>query len=618
MKALEIGKKIHRKALFLTVILALLSTLVITTPALAAPTISLSPSTGAIGTWVTITGTVFDSYKGDNIFVFLDGDEIPGSPLVVPDTGSFSVELIIPDGASAGRHWVRVAADSGETLVLAENFFIVDAARISLDVSDGQVGTDVTVNGQGFYSGRTVTLNYYNIIGDLIGTEASSATGTFSYRFTVPASTGGPHRITASNAEGDIAEAEFEVIPALQASLTSAGPGDLVTLSGTGFGFRSQVTITLGAPAVATARTDDYGNFEVVFNVPEIKPNPYDIRAEDEEDNVDKVKFTVTAGARLSLTQGAVGDRVTVRGTGFAAGKDVTVDYDNLRVGTDTADNNGVFSLSFDVPPSSGGEHTVTVSDGTTTKRFAFTVESDAPATPGPQLPANGAETKATAFLDWQDVTDPSQPVVYDIEVASDQNFSMPVLQKEGLTESEYTVAEEEALPAGPEPYFWRVRAMDAAGNRSDWSAPWSFRVSAPAVPSLLLPESGSDVKTPLFFNWQAVTSLSPPVTYNLQIATDLNFASLVVDEKGLTGSEYLLSEEDAQPLEKGKPLYWRVMAVDGAGNESAWSTPDSFQISGGLALPMWLLIVIICVGIIVVGFIAFRVGRRTAFSPPE
>jgi hypothetical protein len=261
----------------------------------------------------------------------------------------------------------------------------------------------------------------------------------------------------------------------------------------------------------------------------------------------------------------------------------------------------------------------VTITDGTSTKKFGFTVESEAPQAPTPALPGNGTETKAAAFFDWQDVADPSQPVVYDLQVASDQNFSTLVLEKEALAESEYTVADDEVLSAtGQSPYFWRTRARDAAENQGEWSAPWSFSVMPPAAPSLLLPDAGSAVKPPLFFNWQTIASLSPPVTYNLQIASDLNFASIILEEEELSNSEYLVSEKDAQLLENGMTYYWRVRAVDGVGSESAWSTPSSFKIGGGFSLPMWLLIVIIGVGIIVVGFIAFRVGRRTAFTPPE
>ena len=36
------------------------------------------------------------------------------------------------------------------------------------------------------------------------------------------------------------------------------------------------------------------------------------------EGNLDKAKFTITAGARLNQTAGSVGSRITIEGSGFA------------------------------------------------------------------------------------------------------------------------------------------------------------------------------------------------------------------------------------------------------------------------------------------------------------
>ena len=263
----------------------------------------------------------------------------------------------------------------------------------------------------------------------------------------------------------------------------------------------------------------------------------------------------------------------------------------------------------------------ITVSDGETTKQFAFTMESEAPPVSSLLLPTDSSETRAEAYLDWQDVTDPSLPVVYSLQVASDRNFSSLVLEKTGLADSEYTLSEEERLEAVKKyaPYYWRVKATDSANNASEWSVPWSFYISAPPVPSLMLPVSGSKAEVPVFFYWQGVTSLSPPVTFSLQVATDLNFASIVLDKKGLTDSEYTFSEDEELPdVRPEAPYYWRVKARDNANNESEWSAPWSFYTGSSFTLPGWVTYTLIAIIIIAVGYLAFRVGRRTAFRPPE
>jgi len=374
--------KYNKYFLIAVVAVPLLAVLVLSTPAQAAPEITLTPTSGAVGTEVAISGTVFDSYKGDNIYIFFDDMEITENPLTVDEAGTFTLQFNIPGDATPGRHWIEARRESGSTDWLARNFFIVDEAGIEIDVADGPVGTGVAISGKGFYAGRTVTLYYYNIIGEQLGTQAASPTGEFTYHFTVPNSTAGEHKITATNAEGNSGETFFEVFPSIALNLTSAGPGELLTIRGSGFGYKIEVDIYFGAYRVAKVRTDENGNFEVNFNIPEVKPNPYDVKAEDEDGNIDKVKFITTAGANLSQSTGSVGTKLTVRGNGFKVGGTVTIDYDNLRVATSTADNDGAFTASFAVPASSGGEHVITVSDGETTKQFAFTVESEAPPVP--------------------------------------------------------------------------------------------------------------------------------------------------------------------------------------------------------------------------------------------
>jgi hypothetical protein len=620
MKIADCLARYHKRLLTLAIALPLLATFVLSMPAQAAPAITLSPASGAIGTRVTILGTVFDSYKGDSIYIFFDDTEIAGSPLTVPETGTFTIEFNIPDNAAVGRHWIEARRETASNSMITKSFFIVEEAQIKIDVADGPVGTEVTISGAGFYASRTVTFYYYDTIKEKLGTEAASATGEFSYHFTIPNSTAGEHKITAKNTEGDSAETGFEVIPSIALNMASGGPGELLSIRGIGFGYRGEVDINFGTHPVAKARTDEHGNFEVEFNIPEVKPDTYDVKALDEYGNIDKAKFVTTAGASLDQSSGSVGSRLTVRGSGFEPGETVTVDYDNLRVATATTDNNGAFTSAFDVPLSGGGDHVITVSDGKTTRRFAFAVESEAPPVPGLLLPADSSETRAKAYLDWQDVADPSPPVTYRLQVATDQNFSSPVLEKEGLTDSEYKLTEEERLAAVTKysPYYWRVKATDSANNESEWSAPWSFYVSAPPTPALLLPASGSQAEIPVFFNWQGVTSLSPPITYSLQVATDLNFTSIVLEKKTLTDSAYTLTEQEGPSEVKPEaPYYWRVKAIDNANNESEWSPPWSFHTGSPFALPGWVTYTLIGIGVIVVGFFAFRVGRRTAFRPP-
>ena len=74
----------YRKCLLtLAMVLPLLAILTLSTPVVAAPIITLSPSSGAVGTEVMITGNNFESYIGDSITVTFDDVEISGSPWTI-------------------------------------------------------------------------------------------------------------------------------------------------------------------------------------------------------------------------------------------------------------------------------------------------------------------------------------------------------------------------------------------------------------------------------------------------------------------------------------------------------------------------------------------------------
>ncbi len=140
------------------------------------------------------------------------------------------------------------------------------------------------------------------------------------------------------------------------------------------------------------------------------------------------------------------------------------------------SDAGGCFEINFTVPVSEHGEHTITVSDSTTTNEMTFTMESDPPPTPRLLLPATASKVTETPTFNWENVNDPSG-VSYILQVAADANFSNVVMQKEGLTTNEYTLTEAESLAPRKkeEPYYWRVRATDRASNVGEWSEHGSF-----------------------------------------------------------------------------------------------------------------------------------------------
>jgi PGF-pre-PGF domain-containing protein len=109
-------------------------------------------------------------------------------------------------------------------------------------------------------------------------------------------------------------------------------------------------------------------------------------------------------------------------------------------------------------------------------------VDTTPPPIPAIVFPPDGhLTTDATPSFDWSDISDPSG-VTYELVIDNDADFDSPILEKRGIEKSSYTLSADEALPK--DTYFWRVRAVDGAGNAGEFSeALWfALRVEIPTV----------------------------------------------------------------------------------------------------------------------------------------
>jgi hypothetical protein len=219
---------------------------------------------------------------------------------------------------------------------------------------------------------------------------------------------------------------------------------------------------------------------------------------------------------------------------------------------------------------------------------------------PDPVNPENETYTSSTMItFDWSDGYDPTGVRKYWLWVDNvpdpSQSPSSPnYLEITFLAEagSKYTYIF--STPAD-EKYYWRVKLKDYAGddagvgegNWSSWSDTFWFIVDTtpPLKPeNLLSPENNliTSDRTP-FFEWstaednvELTTDVAGVENYLLQIDDDPNFSSPF--EFMVHGNnQYTLP--DAYPLDEGV-WYWRVCAVDRAGNLGGWSGVMSFRVS--------------------------------------
>ena len=528
------------RILALAVIFSLLLVAIPASPALAyAYDIDLDPEEGEIGEYFYVQGdgwppstlscrpelcvfSTVDIYfssqeadTGDDIDDEITIYEKLKSGYRVGEDGKFKARVKVPskltdgDGdVHRGTYYVYVTRGGSKDIKAVVEFRVI-ATGIELDTGEGPVGTEVEITGVDFADREDITVKYDGEEADIVGgDEETDHHGEFQCSIIVPESIAGEHTITVSDVTGSEASATFTVEAEVAISPTTRAAGDEVTVTGTGFGGEKGVTITLNGEGVVTSppsiETDGYGNFTASFEVPDVAGTTYDVEVEDDDGNKDEAEFTESIATEVSISlatsqasPGHVGMNITIGGVGFEADSQITITYatEPIVVATTISDAGGAFSATLKVPQSEPGEHLITASDGTNTLAVTFIMESEAPPTPAlllPELlPEEASRAEAETYFYWEGVTDDSLPVTYTLQVATDDDFTSAaiVLEKEGLTDSEYAIAEEEKLePRKKEaPYYWRVKAIDSASNESKWSAPGSFYIGGFFWPSWII-----------------------------------------------------------------------------------------------------------------------------------
>ncbi len=504
-------------------------------PVKAARGITLSPTDGPIDTRITIIGTEFnkstsnsDKYAAiyfsseeastiDDIDVEVTRYKLVREGVWLDEDGDFETTFKVPEVLDDGRkdedvvsgtYYVYVCHYLGTVIqprIRAVATFTITMGKITLSPLRGNVGTLVEIKGTEFGGSTDVTVEYDGAtIPIASGSKRTSSKGDFTSVIRIPDSTAGSHTI-AARVSGDEATATFIVGAEIVINPTLGEAGTTVIASGTGFSKLKTVTIWFYNTKVATTKTNILGSFYVNFNVPDIAAGSYAVDAEGEA-NLAKSKFRITApmpsppqpppapapappkpSISISATQGNIGQGLVIGGAGFKPEASVTIKYDNELLNAVTTDSNGVFAAALIVPPGKYGSHYITTSDGVNNSEISFAVESTPPPIPTLLLPKMDDSLKAPIYFDWQDVTDDSIPVTYTFQIARSFDFSDTsiVLEKQGLTKTEYSLTEEERIrrSIGEGAYYWRVRAIDSASNEGKWASPRIFYVATAIMP---------------------------------------------------------------------------------------------------------------------------------------
>jgi hypothetical protein len=182
--------------------------------------------------------------------------------------------------------------------------------------------------------------------------------------------------------------------------------------------------------------------------------------------------------------------------------------------------------------------------------------------------PANAAVVSGTPTFTWL-ASASAGAARYQFQYDNNSNFASPT-----FTSAELAVLSLTPPSITPGAYSWRVRAKDAAGNWSAWSAARAITVQpgVPLAPALIAPVNAlvTNDTTPTF-TWNAVTYGN---TYQFVIS---NTTTFVVKLRSFTGAAGILSYTSTA-LPAGT-YYWHARAVNVKSVAGPWSAVRSFTI---------------------------------------
>jgi hypothetical protein len=295
-----------------------------------------SPSTGVIGTRVTVSGSGFTANGNIPINQITFGGAAWNTAAVTIDSGgNFLVALTLSGAAleavatNAGTYTISVV-DNG--LLSGAVNYTVPVASITLSTASSVVGSSVVVRGVGFPASTVAIVRY---AGAPIGTGMVDSTGNFAAAISVPTTAVIPstntidaYAITANAVTVPPAATPAQAthsVPsaAVTLSATSGNPGSTVRVTGTGFpAYAVAAALSIGGipamPSPAPA-TDGTGNVTANVIVPALPAGPAVVAI---------TVGGVTGSVALTITTAAITPAVAL--AGIAGSYSRVWGYDNV------------------------------------------------------------------------------------------------------------------------------------------------------------------------------------------------------------------------------------------------------------------------------------------------
>jgi len=251
-------------------------TVSVATFTITSPVITITPSSGPIGTnvivcvtnmtpdgTVPVGGTTFGGLPWSSSTTAIDG------------TGRMCSLFLTVPATSVGAH--PVVVNDGH--LIATTNFKVTQPTISVTPASAYKGDTITVTGSGWPQHTPGSVNI-TFAGSAIEIASPDEKGYFSIQFTVPLTAGAVNLVGAFDILGNAAVTKTVTLksPVLTLNPTSGLPGNSTTLSGVGFQPYSGLDeLRFGNVNILPGGvlTGEAGNFTAMFTVPGLPPGSY-------------------------------------------------------------------------------------------------------------------------------------------------------------------------------------------------------------------------------------------------------------------------------------------------------------------------------------------------------